>query len=98
MRIVMARTNKVGTHKTTVTQVDGVLTVRYHSTDVVVATPTTVKLNTGGWFSNTTKSRMNQAAAQFGLGYSVYQKRGSWFVDTNGKTVKFDGDTIEFAR
>jgi hypothetical protein len=33
---------------------------------------------------------MNQAARQFALGYSVYQKDHKWFV------VKPDGETVPF--
>ncbi len=94
----MSRNDTIGKTATTVKQRDGVLTVTYHATDVVVASPTTVKLDTGGWFTKTTKTRMNQASAQFGLGYTVYAKRGSWFVDTNGTTVPFNGNTVEFSR
>lgn len=54
--------------------------VRYHQTDVVAFDADTVTLNSGGWHTATTKLRMNQAAEQFNLGYSVYQKKHQWFV------------------
>lgn len=41
---------------------------------------------------------MNQASNQFGLGYSVYQKKGEWFVDYKGTTHKFDKDMITLDR
>jgi hypothetical protein len=50
--------------------------VWYHSTCVVEFDKDVIKLCTGGWRTATTKTRMNQASNQFGLGYSVYQKRG----------------------
>jgi hypothetical protein len=41
---------------------------------------------------------MNQAARQFALGYSVYQRDHEWFVTLpTGETVEFR-DGMEFAR
>ena len=94
----MGQQHKVGKTATTVKTVDGITTVRYHATDVVRFDATTIKLDTGGWTTATTKTRMNQTSAQFGLGYSVYQKFGMWFVKINGKIVKFDGDVVELKR
>jgi len=70
--------------------------VRYHSTDVVSFDDETITLRSGGWQTNTTKTRMNQASNQFSLGFSVYQKDYEWFVDFNGETLNFeDGMTLE---
>jgi hypothetical protein len=58
-----------------------------------------VTLNTGGWKSNTTKTRMNQFSAQFcGNAYRVYQDKGDWFVLVRGNEAPyvFEGDTISF--
>ena len=94
----MSRTDTVGTLNTAVKMREGVLTVTFHQTDVVVASLTTIKLDTGGHSTQTTKVRMNQASRQFDLGYTVYSKQFEWFVDTNGKTIKFDGNVIQFPR
>ena len=59
---------------------------RYHSTDVVSFNAKKVILRTGGWMTKTTKDRMNQASAQFGLGFSVTQRKGVWYVGTNDYT------------
>ena len=60
---------------------DGSIEVKYHSTTVVhVDKDGTITLNHGGWMTATTKARMNEAADEFGLGYSVYQEKGKWFV------------------
>jgi hypothetical protein len=69
-------THKVGRGNTQIRTVDGVTTVRYWSTDVVVFDDNRVTLNCGGHQTVTTKRRMNQAAAEFGLGYRVYSERG----------------------
>lgn len=70
----------------------------YHNTPVVSFNSEVIILNTGGWFTNTTKTRMNQASNQFNLGFDVYQKKGVWYVDFRGETLKFVGETIELKR
>ena len=95
----MSQQHKLGTLATTVKADDkGNTIIRYHSTDVVTFSPKRIVLNTGGWFTNTTRTRMNQAANQFNLGFSVYQKKFRWFVEFNGRTVAFDGNTVTLAR
>ena len=91
--------DRIGRTATTVATVDGVLKVTYWETVVVAwdRNENTVKLNSDGYFTTTTKARMNQAAAQFGLGYSVFQKNHDWFVDLpGGETVPFE-DQMEFS-
>lgn len=59
-----------------------------------------VTLNTGGWKSVTTKTRMNQFSAEFcNNAFSVYQKKGQWFVNTKLYTergLEFNDDVIAF--
>ena len=64
---------------------DGMTKIIYHSTPVVKFNDKRIILNSGGWRTSTTKIRMNQAANQFKLGFSVHQKKYDWFVS-------FDGD------
>ncbi len=93
----MARSNQIGKHRTSVS-FHGLTYVTYHATDVVAFDNEKIILDTGGWFTNTTKLRMNQASNQFSLGYSVFQKNHQWYVTYCGKTVKFDGDSVTFQR
>jgi len=92
----MARLNQIGSHKTTVREQNEVLSVVYHSTEVVKFDRKSkmLTLDTGGYFSNTTKTRMNQTSNQFDLGFQVYQKNFEWFVDWKDQTHKFEGDRI----
>ena len=61
--------------------VDGKTTiVRYHDTDVVTFDDRWITLDHGGYITPTTKRRMNEASAEFGLGFSVYQKNFKWIV------------------
>ena len=63
--------------------------VRYHDTDVVVFSKDAIFLNTGGWKTDTTKLRMNQASNQFNLGYQIVQHNFDWYVRYNGTEVPF---------
>jgi hypothetical protein len=94
----MAQQQTLGTHATTVKGSGNLLRVTYHSTDVVTADSNRIVLDTGGYFTNTTKTRMNQASNQFGLGFTVQQKKGEWLVFYKDQTIKFEGDLVEFNR
>jgi hypothetical protein len=65
--------------------------VVYHATAVVtIHNNGDVTLRTGGWRTATTKARMNQAANQFRLGFTVYQSRFDWFVRVADTDIPFD--------
>lgn len=68
----------------------GTTYVRYHDTNVVAFDEDTIVLNTGGYFTVTTKNRMNQTANQFDLGYHIYQDHFLWYVVLpSGQTIPF---------
>lgn len=92
----MSQQTRLGRAATTVSTDKGVTRVTYHWTDVVKFTARTVTLKSNGWQTLTTKTRMNQASSQFGLGFRVWQKGFAWFVDLpSGKTRRFtDGMTF----
>jgi hypothetical protein len=96
----MPQQYKIGQHSTTVSGSlkDNNLSVVYHSTDVVKVTPTKIILNTGGWYTVTTKNRMNQTSNQFNIGFYVYQKNCNWFVTYLGKTTEFKKSKITLTR
>ena len=97
----MAQQSTIGKHATTVaTDKDDVTRVTYHSTVVVEHRPDgTVRLDSGGWPSATTKTRMNQAAMQLGLSFHVRQSKGTWYVDTRHSTLEFtDGMVIDLRK
>ena len=48
-----------------------------------------LKLNTGGWHSNTTKSRLNAILDELITGARVYQKAFDWYLSYNNQTVDF---------
>ena len=53
-----------------------------------------VKLNTGGWHSNTTKSRLNAILDQVMYGARVYQKAFDWYLSYNNQTHDFNDGMI----
>ena len=94
----MVQQHRLGTVHTTVSNDDTHTIITYHSTQVVKFSSSEIILNTGGWRSDTTKTRMNQASSQFNLGYRVFQKEFTWYVNFAGKTYKFESNTIKLKR
>ena len=48
-----------------------------------------LKLNTGGWQSVTTKSRLNAILQGLISGASVFQRQFDWYLSYNNQTVDF---------
>lgn len=74
-------------------EVPSAYALQYHSTDVVTAYPNgSVKLDSGGWITSTTKERINRYLP---IG-QLYQKKFGWFIAMpDGEQVEFrDGMTI----
>ena len=94
----MAQQHKLGTHKTNIITEDGMTKIIYHSTVIVRYREGVILLDSGGWQTSTTKTRMNQASSQFGLGYSVYQKNFEWFVVFKGETIPFKDGMVLMRR
>ena len=54
-----------------------------------------LKLNSGGYTTNTTKSRLNAILSEIFVGACVYQKAFDWFFNYNNQTHNFfDGMII----
>jgi hypothetical protein len=86
-----------GVETTTMTDRDGALVGYYRGTPVARKAGNVITLQTGGWFSRTTKVRMNQFSHHFVNGsFGVYQKNYQWFVDVKGQTLPFNGSSITF--
>ena len=91
----MAQQTKLGKLATTVSRDDdGFYRVVFHETTILKWNEEKIILNSGGWRTATTKTRMNQASSQFGLGFDVFQKDREWFVKYHGKTYSFDDGMI----
>jgi hypothetical protein len=90
----MSTLTKIGKLNTTI-NVDsqGITRVTLYKTQIVSFSDEVIILNHGGWQTSTTKNRMNQVSFVYGLGYSVFQKKGGeWFVKYKGKVIKWDNN------
>ena len=69
-------------YKTNVMDFDDKTLVQQHQTIIIEHdyTSRTITLNNGGWFSKTTKDRLNSYLRPFK--YNVFQKNFEWFVMT----------------
>lgn len=94
----MEQFNELGSHKTSVfTDSEGFTNVVYHSTAVVRFSQSKdrIILNSGGYLTNTTKTRMNQSSNQFRLGFSVFQRNFDWFVkNALGEVIPFTDNMV----
>ena len=81
---------------------EGKTVVVLHVTDIVAINrrDNSITLSTGGWFTPTTKRRMNEVAEAYGLGFHVYQTKGEWYVDAptflNPNPIHFGSDSVTF--
>lgn len=67
---------KIDNNTTAYIEYDGSVSVELHSTKVVVLYPNgLVKLNSGGWRTNTTKDRINKYSP-----VKVYQRKHVWYL------------------
>jgi hypothetical protein len=85
----MPRMDKIGKGNTTISTAYGITSVVFHETPIVMFTNKYIQLDSGGWQTNTTKVRMNQASNQFDLGFYVYQEDYTWYVNFKGETFEF---------
>ena len=92
----MTQTCRIGTVATTVRRRPHETTVTYHDTDVVTVYPNgKIVLDSGGWRTATTRTRMNQASHELHLGFEVYQRNFNWYVAIDGHVLDFtDGIVI----
>ena len=71
-------------------------TVVLHRTAIAVYDHNTsaLKLNTGGWHSVTTKSRLNAILSELITGARVFQRAFIWFLNYNNVTHDFNDGMI----
>jgi len=90
----MGQMQRIGTHKTTVVEAYENLRVIFHQTVILNKTRLGIQLNNGGYYTSTTKARMNQASNEYGLGFGVFQKNFEWFVDYKGETLPYKNGMV----
>jgi len=90
--------DQIGHHATTVSMIDDALTVVFHSTPIVRVFEDRIELNNGGFFTKTTKVRMNQASMAFNLGFEIKQIKGNWFAFVGDIKIPFTGEKLILQR
>ena len=90
--------NRLSSYKTKIARFDNGAIVTYQTTNIVEFNAERVHLDTGGWQSVTTKRKMNQAANQFDLGYSVTQVNHVWWIWTKAGRFRFEAESFTFDR
>ena len=72
--------------------------VMLYNTKIVIFNDETIRIDTGGYETSTTKNRMNLASREYNLNYTVFQKKGIWYVTYKGETIEFTGNTVTLTR
>jgi len=91
----------VGRHKTTIfkDKERNMTGVKLYNSIVLRFDDDVIELNTEGFFTLLTRTRMNQASNQFKLGYWIEEdENGEWFARYKGKKVLFDGESLTLQR
>jgi hypothetical protein len=80
---------KIG-HNTLLSKTDiNEIGIRYHSTYIIKIDPTNIiKLDTKGWWTPTTKDRLNKFLNCRNVG--IYQEKNQWYIRGNNGTFKYD--------
>lgn len=94
----MPQQTKLGKGHTTVAMREGTTHVTYYNTIVCAFNDKRITLDNGGWVTASTRTRMNQASQQFGLGYHVHIANGAMIAVYNGKQHPFVGQVLTLAR
>lgn len=90
----MGQTSRVSGRATSVFEDGGYTCVRYHQTVVIKWNEKEIVLDSGGWRTVTTKTRINQASNQYSLGVGVYQRDGEWRVTFKGDNLAFSDGMV----
>ncbi len=89
----------VGSYQTKIqADASGKTQVIFYQTPVVTFDDQSILLNTGGWWTRSTKVRMNQASEGYGLGFRVFQKQGEWLVDYKNEVCPFSEERLTLNR
>lgn len=69
----------------------GKILITYHGNGIALINPCNmeVRISNAGWYTPTTKKRINQVLSALKTGVSVYQKNYIWYY-------KFDGFEVEY--
>ena len=95
----MSQEQVIPRYKTLLRHLSGGQTeVIYYETVIVQFDDREIWLDTGNWWTASTKSRMNQVSRHFDLGFRVFAKNSTWYVEYQGKTHEFAVTKIQLNR
>lgn len=94
----MAQQHKISKNNTRIVTEGDTRMVCLHSTPIVKVTPDTIYLNTGGWLTTTTMTRMNQVASEWDLGFRVSRRGGKFRIWIDGQEYYTDDNTYMIVR
>lgn len=72
--------------------------VVYYETAIVTFNDRQIILNTGGWWTASTKERMNWVSRKMNLGYRVRQSGQDWYVEYQGKSCSYETNQVRLDR
>ena len=82
-------TTEKGAYRDVSFELDNMLIHFYHQTPVVAKKDGKIWLNNGGYFTSTTKERINRYSP-----YRVYQRDYEWYVSYEGKELEFKNGMV----
>jgi len=96
----MEQQQKVGKTATAVRGNEVRVEVVYHQTQTTIVTfdDKEITLDNGGWTTSTTKTLMNQASNQFGLGFGVCSIGWQWYAYYQGEIIPFNHSVLVLKR
>lgn len=95
----MSKSQDYSAYKTLSTNNEnGQTEVVYYNTKIVQFDNDIIRLNTGDWWTMSTKSRMNSVSRHYHLGYRVFSRKGIWYVSYQDKEHKFEATAITINR
>jgi hypothetical protein len=68
---------------------EGTTLVILYSTEIVRLNSSEIILNSGGYYTDTTKNRMNLLFREEGIPLSIYQEKRKWYVKSPQEEIPF---------
>jgi len=92
--------HKIGRHKTVMYVDNNDVCLKLYNDIIMRINDDRILLDTHGFFTNMTMTRMNQASNQLKLGYWITEDRetGIWKVRFNKQDILFESDSLTLTR
>lgn len=84
--------------RTSIQKIAQTTKIALYDTTIVEFTKKTIKLNSGGFYTRTTKERMNQVSREYNLGFQVFQDKYIWQVAYKDRLYTFENNLCVIKR